>query len=101
MLIFNSVERHLALPNRAPLTILNSGDRRLQHVSWIRDVNKEERRMKTTVVDQDIPELNLDKFKELLVSTDPKAQHGPLGMRGTTCRSIPTTDCSFHIPSRR
>lgn len=34
--------------------------------------------MNTTVVDQDIPELNLDKFKELLVSTDPKAQHGPL-----------------------
>jgi len=32
--------------------------------------------MNTTV--QDIPELNLDKFKELLVSTDPKAQHGPL-----------------------
>lgn len=34
--------------------------------------------MNTTLVDQDIPELKLDQFKELLVSTDPKAQHGPL-----------------------
>ena len=55
---------------------LHSGHRRLQGY-MDRDVNKEERRMNTTVVDQDIPELNLDQFKELLAQKGSESSARP------------------------